>query len=112
MQQREKGETGVVPLCSAKRIQCRLKYARTLVLGHGSSPLSPTQTETGNQVTSASCARRGATSQGLMWVKYEPRPFAVDSHFGETREDFTVIEQATGQQYRCDLPGLRLSEQR
>ena len=47
-----------------------------------------------------------------MWVKYEPRPFAVDSHFGETREDFTVIEQATGQQYRCDLPGLRLSEQR
>jgi len=30
---------------------------------------------------------------------------------GETREDFTVIEQSTGRQYRFVLPGPRLSEQ-
>lgn len=30
---------------------------------------------------------------------------------GETREDFTVLEQASGRQYRFVLPGPRLSEQ-
>ena len=30
---------------------------------------------------------------------------------GETREDFTVIEQSTGRQYRFVLPGPQLSEQ-
>ena len=44
-------------------------------------------------------------------VDQEGVPGLTTPVLGETREDFTVIEQSTGRQYRFVLPGPRLSEQ-
>ena len=44
-------------------------------------------------------------------VDQEGVPGLTTPVLGETREDFTVIEQSTGREYRFVLPGPRLSEQ-